>query len=395
MPPEAGHGKDVVGKLVKCMYGTRDAAQGWENTYHQALEAMGFRRGRASPCVFSHKSRKMYLTVHGDDFFATGVPEDLDWFEKSLLKAFEGKVKGRLTQAGDELRILNRVVRRTDDGYEWEADQRHAELLIESAGLDHDSRPLSTPGRKLTSKELEAEPEPLSEQESTSFRTRAARANFLACDRPDIAFAVKELCRGMSFPSTRDADALKRLSRYLLGRPRLVMHFCWQEAPKFLEVYTDSDWAGCVRTRRSTSGGALMRGRHVLKTWCGTQATVALSSAEAELIAAVRGAAEGLAARSLAEDFGDICRLRVHVDSSAAIGICKRTGVGKIRHLDTRLLWIQDLVRDGTVGVMKVAGEYNPADLMTKHLGSDSISAHLVRLECWARDGRARVAPKS
>ena len=137
----------------------------------------------------------------------------------------------------------------------------------------------------------------------------------------------------------------------------------------------------------------MLRGSHVLNTWCGTQATVALSSAEAELVAAVRGAAEGLAARSLAQDLGSACCLRVHVDSSAAVGICKRSGIGKIRHLDTRLLWIQDLVRDGTVGIMQVAGEVNPADLMTKHLGADSISAHLVRLSCWERTGRAQSAP--
>ena len=141
----------------------------------------------------------------------------------------------------------------------------------------------------------------------------------------------------MAQPTTRDADALKRLSRYLLGRPRLILHFEWQVKPALLEVFSDSDWAGCIRTRKSTTGGALMRGSHVLKTWSGTQATIALSSAEAELIAAVRGAAEGLAVRSLVRDFGQDCGLRIHVDSSAAIGICKRTGVGKIRHLDTRL----------------------------------------------------------
>ena len=119
----------------------------------------------------------------------------------------------------------------------------------------------------------------------------------------------------MSAPTNRDADVLKRLSRYLLGRPRLIIHFCWQDEPKYLDVYTDSEWAGCIKTRKSTSGGALLRGSHVLKTWCGTQATVALSSAEAELVAAVRGAAEGLAARSLPADLGSASCLRVHVDS--------------------------------------------------------------------------------
>lgn len=121
---------------------------------------------------------------------------------------------------------------------------------------------------------------------------------------------------------------------------------------------------------------------------------MALSSAEAELIAAVKGASEGLAVRSLERDFGHECSVGVWLDSSAALGVCKRTGVGKIRHLDTRLLWIQDLVREGGLVVRKIAGQENPADLMTKHLGSDQISANLARLRCWPREGRAEAAPR-
>ena len=339
LPPEAGYGKDFVGELDKCMYGTRDAAQGWEATYAAALKELGFRRGRAQPCVFRHRSRDVNLTVHGDDFLAEGLPQALDWFEKALLEKFEGKIKGRLRHNGDELRLLNRIVRRTEEGYEWEADQRHAELIISGMGLLPQSKPLAAPGRRLTKKEQDEDNEDeLDSAESTKYRELAARANFLAQDRPDITFSVKELCRGMSRPTGRDMEALKRLARYLAGKPRLVLHFGWQRTPGVLSIYSDSDWAGCLRTRRSTTGGALMRGAHVLKTWATTQPTIALSSAEAELIAAVRGAAEGLSALTICADFGHECRLRVHLDSSAAIGVTKRRGVGKIRHLDTRLL---------------------------------------------------------
>lgn len=256
------------------------------------------------------------------------------------------------------------------------------------------SRGLACPGRKLSKQEQEREPQDLQDAAATLYRAQVARANFLAGDRPDIAFAVKELCRAMSRPTDRDADGLKRLARYLLDRPRVVMCFPWQTRPTSLQVFSDSDWAGCVRTRRSTSGGAVMHGAHTIKVWSHTQATVALSSAEAELIAAVKGASEGLAVRSLARDLGHECSVGVWFDSSAALGVCKRTGVGKIRHLDTRLLWIQDLVREGGLVVRKVAGEENPADLMTKHLGSDQISANLVRLRCWPREGRAEAAPR-
>ncbi len=267
-------------------------------------------------------------------------------------------------------------------------------MLIRAEGLLPESRGLSAPGRKQTKEELDREDVPLEHAAASEYRARTARANFMAVDRPDVSYAVKELCRGMSAPTKRDSEALKRLARYLLVTPRVVLHFGWQHKPKLLSVYTDSDWAGCVRTRKSTSGGVVMRGSHVLKTWSTTQATVALSSAEAELIALVKGAAEGLAVTSLLRDLHEDVTVCVGVDSSAAIGVCRRTGVGKIRHLDTRLLWVQDMVRAGSIAVEKVAGEENPADLLTKHLASDVLTGHLARLGCWEREGRARIAPQ-
>mgnify|MGYP002806399548 CR=1 FL=1 len=113
------------------------------------------------------------------------------------------------------------------------------------------------------------------------------------------------------------------------------------------------------------------------------------------MIAAVRGAVEGLAVRSLVRDFGQDCGLRIHVDSSAAIGICKRTGVGKIRHLDTRLLWIQEAVRTRVLEVVKVPGTENPADLMTKPLPRSEIDGHLGRLGLSRATGRAETAPRA
>ena len=74
---------------------------------------------------------------------------------KAILEVFEGKVKGRLARPGDELRVLNRVVRRSQSGYEWEADQRHVEILAREMSLIADSKPVACPGRKLSQKELE------------------------------------------------------------------------------------------------------------------------------------------------------------------------------------------------------------------------------------------------
>ena len=86
-------------------------------------------------------------------------------------------------------------------------------------------------------------------------------------------------------------------------------------------VHTDADWAGCISTRRSTSAGTIQLGGHTLKRLSSTQATVAMSSAESEYNAAVRGGATGPGMRSVARDLGITGGRTVRADSSATIGI--------------------------------------------------------------------------
>ena len=148
--------------------------------------------------------------------------------------------------------------------------------MIEQLGLTG-SKPLSTPGIKDSSDELSV---PMSEADATTYRSLVARLNYLAQDRPDLGFASKELSRHMCAPSERDWSDLKRVGRYLVGCPRVVQKFEWQKRFEVLHAYADSDWAGCAETRRSTSGGLIQLGKHTVKHWSSTQATIALSSSE-------------------------------------------------------------------------------------------------------------------
>ena len=75
---------DYVGHMLRCCYGTTDAGSPWEDTYTNALLAMGFRQGRSSPCVFHHRERNITIVVHGDGFSAVGLANDLDWYKNVL-----------------------------------------------------------------------------------------------------------------------------------------------------------------------------------------------------------------------------------------------------------------------------------------------------------------------
>ena len=136
-----------------------------------------------------------------------------------------------------------------------------------------------------------------------------------------------------------------------------------------------------------------MRGAHVLKHWSTTQPSIALSGGEAELVSVVRGACEGIGIRSLLEDLDCSANVELHADASAAMGMAQRTGVGRVRHLDTRLLWIQDKVKDGEITIYKIDGSINPSDILTKYLTSDVMISHLIRMGCTMLDGRAALAP--
>ena len=127
----------------------------------------------------------------------------------------------------------------------------------------------------------------MEKREETPFRGLAARGNYLSTDRPDIQYAAKEVCREMARPTRRGQKRLKRLARYLAKVPRVFWKFGWQRRQNHIKVYTDSDWAGCRKTRRSTSGGIIMIGDHLIKCWSRTQKTVTLSSGEAELLSLI------------------------------------------------------------------------------------------------------------
>ena len=161
---------------------------------------------------------------------------------------------------------------------------------------------------------------------------------------------------------------MKRLGRYLKKVPRVVWKFKWQTPMDEVHVYTDSDWAGCRRTRKNTRGGVVMIGEHVIKSWSRTQKAITLSSGEAELVALVAGMSEGLGIRALGVDRGIERKVIGMCDSSAAMGVVERRGVGKIRHLDVGKLWIQEMRENGGVEIKKVKGTANPADQLTKNL---------------------------
>ena len=188
----------------------------------------------------------------------------------------------------------------------------------------------------------------MDEASSSRYAALTARLNYLSMDRADVQYATKECCRRMSSPRMGDWEALKRVGRYLRGRPRSVQKFPFQNGMDKLEGFGDSDWAGDKSGMKSTSGGAVFLGKSMLKSWSSSQSVIALSSGEAELYAMMKLTTQVLGIISLASDFKWNLSGEVRTDSSAAIGIANRVGLGgRSRHLRVQYLWIQECIEQG------------------------------------------------
>ena len=135
-------------------------------------------------------------------------------------------------------------------------------------------------------------------------------------------------------------------------------------------------------------------GGHMIRSWSRQQKVVALSSAEAELYAMVAASAECLALIAYARDLGMAVSGEIYADSSAALGIAQRCGIGKVRHLRTQSLWVQEVRLTRRLAYHKVLGTKNPADILTKYVPAELLKRHLATLGTAAVGGRAEAAPE-
>ena len=102
----------------------------------------------------------------------------------------------------------------------------------------------------------------------------------------------------------------------------------------------------------------------------------------------------GLGMKSIIQDLGFKVRVRIHSDACAAIGMARRRGLGRVRHLDVEDLWIQTKVREGHVDLLKVAGNENPPDILTKYGSADLMNKMLLKLNLKSMEGRSSAAPE-
>ncbi len=159
--------------------------------------------------------------------------------------------------------------------------------------------------------------EELTGERRSTFRSACMRLAYLPADRPELQFLSKEAATIMQRPTVIREQMLKRATRFLIGCPRTVVKYARQRAPRNLDMYTDSNHAGCTQARKSTSSMAAMYGQHWLRSTATTQGIIALSSGESEFHAVVKGTSSALGLQVMLADYGVVADIVVHVDATA------------------------------------------------------------------------------
>lgn len=387
------------------LYGWRCASVSWQDHQAENYCEMGFRRNPLPDgCIFMNDGveeiiakemdelelnnvciRKM---IHGDDALVVARREKLkEYFEKDLKPRFVCTMKSLISKHHEddkEGKFLRRKIRLTEQGWEYEADEKHVRALLDRYDLNKDdAKGAMTPGIKELAKDTvykdeeerdQYDPPLVNVNEIRDHRGGVGTAEFLAGDRLDIKYPVKEVQRDGAIPRVSTVRKMKRIARYLKRVPRFVNVYRWQKVKRGvrrkLQGAVDADHAGCLRTRKSTHCIALRVGRHVLMVLSKTQSGLpVLSSGESEYRGLSRCAVKALYVRNLLKFLRIPCDIELETDSSAAKGCSARLGAGKrMRHLEMQQFFLQGLIKDGQVVVNKVKGTEQIADIGTKHL---------------------------
>ncbi|GKB26742.1 hypothetical protein Tco_0866143 [Tanacetum coccineum] len=216
-------------------------------------------------------------------------------------------------------------------------------------------------------------PKPKSKNEPDSpvnvhlYRSMIGSLMYLTASRPDIMFAVSGCSRNQVTPTTSNLEAVKKIFKYLKGQPKLGLWYP-RESPFVLEAYSDSDYAGANKDRKSTTGGCQFLGRRLIPWQCKKQTIVATSSTEVEYVDAANCCGQVLWIQNQLLDYGyNFMNTKIFIDNQSTICIVKNPVFHqRTKHIEIRHHFIRDANEKKLIQVLKIHTDDNVADLLTK-----------------------------
>lgn len=347
----------MVCLLKKSLYGLKQSPRRWNEKFVTSLKELGLQQSKADPCVFIGEKEYIILGFYVDDGLVVSDSDlELERVMSGLREKFEmSEVKFGL--------FLGMEIHKDTHGITL-GQQRYAERVLESYRMDT-AHPVSTPTSINNHSDLSLK--------NTKFPYREAVGSLMylaVMTRPDLSFAVGAASRHLENPTEDDVCRVKQILRYLKGTTTLKLRFLAKPTEIRLLAYSDSDYAGDVDTRRSTSGYVFLLGGACISWRSERQRVVATSTTEAEYIAAAEAVKELLWIERLLKELISAHPIpTLFVDNRSAIKLVENQVLHRrTKHIDVRYHFIREKFNENCFELESVSTREQAADILTKGL---------------------------
>ena len=360
----------LVCKLKKSLYGLKQAPRQWYKKFDSFMIEQGYRRMTSDYCVFLKNFSGgdiIILLLYVDDMLIVGQDGDkISKLKQELSKSFSMKDLGPAKQI-----FGMNIIRDRENRKLWLSQEKYIEKILKRFNMEK-ANPVATPLAshfKLSSKQSPASEKEEEEMAKVPYASAVGSLMYaMVCKRPDITHAVGVVSRYLSNPGKEHWNAVKWILKYLKGTSK--MGLCFGTGEPELIGYTDADMAGDVDSRKSTSGYLITFSGGAVSWKSKLQKCVALSTTEAEFIAATEACKEILWMKKFLQELGHKQQKYVlHCDSQSAIHLSKNSSFhSKSKHIDVRYHWIRDVLEAKQLQLEKIHTDENSSDMMTKSL---------------------------
>ena len=352
---------DHVCKLSKALYGLKQAPRAWYECLRDFLIANAFKVGKADPTLFTKTCNGdlFVCQIYVDDIiFGSTNQKSCEEFSRVMTQKFEMSMMGELNY------FLGFQVKQLKDGT-FISQTKYTQDLLKRFGMK-DAKPAKTPMGTDGHTDLNKGGKSVDQK---AYRSMIGSLLYLCASRPDIMLSVCMCARFQSDPKECHLVAVKRILRYLVATPCFGL---WYPKGSTFDLvgYSDSDYAGCKVDRKSTSGTCQFLGRSLVSWNSKKQTSVALSTAEAEYVAAGQCCAQLLWMRQTLRDFGyNLSKVPLLCDNESAIRMAENpVEHSRTKHIDIRHHFLRDHQQKGDIEVFHVSTENQLADIFTKPL---------------------------
>jgi len=366
LPLGFGYPAGTIAKLNNAMYGLVQSARQWMKLKKETMVRLGFRQCKVDPCLFIKdlKSReKLFVLVYVDDCAVVG-PEKEAWNHIATIeKLMEIKILGELSKYNGAHYVINKKEESITITQTKLIDDIVSQVDCFTTNIP------AEPGKTLHKSEDETI------IDATRYRSMVGKLLYVnKVSRPEISNAVRELSQHFDKPNNSHWKQLFKVCSYLkCTRERgLCMRKCTNR-PTQLTGYVDSNFATDVNDRRSTTGYIVTLGESVISWKSKKQGSTTLSSTEAKYVAISQCACELKFLSMLLKEMRVILKLPIMLreDNTGAIFLTSNDMmIQRTKHIDTRHHFVREMIANGEVSVKYIRSERNPANMMTRNLGS-------------------------